>query len=67
MKRENKDIIELARIKFNNKEFKKCIALYETVNAELINDLDLKIIAFCKRAIEDADQSGGQNRQSSAS
>jgi hypothetical protein len=50
--KEKKDRIELARTEFSNKEFKKCLALYEVVEPKLLNDLDLKIIAFCKGAME---------------
>jgi hypothetical protein len=60
--KEKKDIIELARTEFSNKEFKKCLALYETAESKLLNDLDLKIISFCKGAVE---TEKGQNNQMS--
>jgi hypothetical protein len=63
---EKKDIIELARIEFSNKEFKKCLALYETSEPELLNELDQKIIQFCMRALEEPKGFNDQNLTASA-
>jgi len=42
--------IEKARIEFRKKDFKKSIEIYKSVEYnQLINDLDKKIIAYCKQ------------------
>jgi len=44
--------IEKARHKFKEKDYKKCLAIYETIkHKNLFSDFDKKTIDFCKRHI----------------
>jgi hypothetical protein len=44
--------IEKARKEFKNRNFKKCLEIYETVeNKTLLNDLDRKSIEYCEHHI----------------
>jgi len=46
----DKDRIEEARQKFKNKDFKRSIEIYRTVEIRgLLNDLDSRLIDFCER------------------
>ena len=44
--------IEKARQEFSNKEFKKCLEIFRTIeSSNLLNDLDRKIIDFSEQKI----------------
>lgn len=44
----DKNKVEIARHEFSKKDFKNCLAIYKTINSDLLNELDRKIIQYCE-------------------